>query len=87
MGPVSGFFDTSVASQTCTIDLGDVWNDLSSTCTSDQSNLDFIVIYNVLGWKSSVDMLAYAGKCWQVLAYAGICWHMLGGPAEWVVAL
>ena len=78
-------------------DLGDVWLDLSSTWTSDQNKLDFIVIYNVLGWKSSVDMLAYAGKCWhmlasagicwQVLASAGICWHMLGGPAEWVVAL
>ena len=68
-------------------DLGDVWLDLSSTWTSDQNKLDFIVIYNVLGWKSSVEVLAGGGKWWQVLAYAGICWLVLGGPAEWRFAL
>ena len=52
-------------------DLGDVWLDLSSTWISDQKDLEFIVIYNVLGWKSSVDMVANGGRCWHMLAYAG----------------
>ena len=52
-------------------DLGDVWLDLSSTWPSGRKCVDSIVIYNVLGCKDSVDMLANAGKCWHMLAGAG----------------